>query len=168
MKIRVTALFVVALVSLSVAGVNASAAERPVCRLEPIAGSESFLSQRDSDGLDVMAMWMATVDCPGSPLDGLTVEIQQIMRLRSLGGGAVGGPTRILIDFTSAGLRAEFRGDVRGDLAISSSTAETTLEIRANGERGSKFHGHETLTIDRSTGEVVAFKPGDADTTSGK
>jgi hypothetical protein len=141
---------------------EATATRRTVCELEPIEGSVNSQSERDSRGLTVMAMWQATAHCDDPALDGQTVDIQQLLRLRPLGGGEVGGRTQILIDFTGAGLRAVLRGRAGGEVVSSDSTTETAqilIDFTSAGLRA-KLHGQATLTINRASGEVVEFRPG--------
>ena len=142
-----------------------SAAPPTTCTLTPIPDSEDAEGGFANRQYRFMAMWMATADCedPNHPLDGETVDIQQMAAVSPHGGGSVGGPTRL--SFTrhdSDSLGPDYRefGEVRGPAACNATMCTLSLDIRASGD-GSRFHGSEMLTFDRGTGEVQIFLGGD-------
>ena len=131
-----------------------SQARRMTCFLTPSGGSTTYGNVQS----DFRARWLDTASCAGSPLDGKTVEIRQLARLRPLGNGTVGGPTQIAMCFFSACVQGDhFRGQAYGDFG---ELPRIRLDFRANSPGGVSLRGTETLTVDRLTGAVTSFVPG--------
>ena len=83
-----------------------------------------------------------------------TADIMQMARL-NLKGDMIGGPTRIVIDFTSAGVHAQFDGQTRGFFDV----FFCDLSVRASTAGGAKLMGEESVML-ADDGEVEDFMPG--------
>jgi hypothetical protein len=153
-----------------------SAATQTTCVLEPVSGSERAIvgslmvgERPPSENIrfQLLAMWMATARCPGSPLDNQRVEFMQTARLRGFlmpieDVFSISGRAKIEIDFPSAGFQARFRGQLRGTMSCDSADiCALELDLDARSPHGAHLRGHQNLLLDLNAGTVIAFTTDD-------
>jgi hypothetical protein len=112
--------------------------------------SEEVEILRARRGLVVFrAQWTAMTSCsnPDHPLHGETASLLHRTVVRGFGGGEYAGQTRILIEFTGAGLSADLTGPARGPLACAAGECSLDLDVRANGG-GIRLGGELDLIFD--------------------
>jgi hypothetical protein len=152
-----------AIVLAALRGNAANAASPNACTLGIAAGWQwSSVENFYSPGAyGFRVSWNTIASCGGGgALDGLPVVLVVDVATDTRGGGNLGGSATV--SATAGNSQLDVSGNVHGSVACSDSTCSADIEVRASGQ-------HYRLVIpmvvdfDRATGEILGFKPADAD-----